>query len=91
MIAKVAQVVLIGCTLSVAGPTHADTTITSLKDLSMESLRARSYASMLSVAAEVDRPGRAPGAKSHILSYQSDGLTLYARADPDVAPKFYPT
>jgi dienelactone hydrolase len=67
----------------------ADTSVGSLKDLSMEALRSRSYDGAVTALAEIDCPGRAAGAKSRMLSYTSDGLGLYARLElpPTPAPE----
>ena len=64
----------------------ADTSIPSLNDLSLDALRARSYDSSLTLAADIDCPGRSEGAVSQMLSYTSDGLSLYARAEVPTTP-----
>lgn len=64
----------------------ADTSIGSLKELSTESLRARSYEGAVTGVVKIDCPGRATGATSLMLSYTSDGLGLYARLQLPATP-----
>jgi dienelactone hydrolase len=53
--------------------------IPTLKTLSIENLRSRSYGSEFKNLRQVDNHSN--GYKSYMTSYQSDGLTLYARID----------
>lgn len=78
---------LFACTLTLMPMTAlGDTSIGSLTELSIESLRARSYDGAVAGVAEIDCPGRAAGAKSRMLSYSSDGLGLYARLELPATP-----
>lgn len=60
--------------------------IPSLNTLSIEHLRERSYGSKYTLIKSVDN--QRSSYKSYLASYQSDGLTVYARIDiPTIAPK----
>lgn len=78
---------LLACVLTLMPMTaHGDTSIGSIAELSIESLRERHYDGAVTGVAEIDCPGRAAGAKSRMLSYSSDGLRLYARLELPATP-----
>ena len=59
-----------------------DPRINSLEDLSIETLRAREYGSTIAIEYEVQgRPS-----PSYMVSYESDGLRIYARIDLPAGP-----